>query len=586
MKLCSKIMTGVSLIWTCCLLLIWVAIELSHYFLPLLIALIVLSTLLTFWCIHFLIVKNFKKLSAELSEALAKNDFTQRLTETGPDEFVFLSKQFNKMLDILEAFHKKSITRSDEQIKKLQQSNIELKREIEEHKLIKNELISHKEHLIKLAHYDNLTSLPNRVFFNEMLNKTLKHASRHKNMMGILFIDIDRFKNINDALGYPKGDWVLQEIANRFSTVLRASDILARLGGDEFIILLNDIGHTKFASPVAEKLLQICSEPIKIEHHEFSLTASIGISIYPNDGISLEDLQRNADIAMYNSKHAGGGVFQYFTKKMNIEAHEHIKMEAALRRAISNNEFVLYYQPKLNLKDGSIESVEALIRWESSELGLVNPSQFIPLAEETGLIMQIGEWALREACRANKAWQTEGYQPICVAVNLSPKQFYHQDIAQLVVSVLDETGLDAKYLELEITETAVMDNVESTIKKLNDIKERGVRISVDDFGTGYTSINYLKKFPVNILKIDQSFIKNIPSNQNNTAITSAVIALAHILGMKVVAEGVETAEQLLYLADNNCDIVQGYYLSRPLPEQKIVLQFQKAEHLEILPFSP
>lgn len=490
----------------------------------------------------------------------------------------WLDKMVFKQMDKLYKSVNQSIVNhkaSDRRTRNLKQQNIRLKKEITEHKNIEKEFISHKDYLVKLAHYDNLTSLPNRVFFNEMLNKTISHASRHKKMMAILIIDLDRFKNINEEYGFAIGDSVLKEIASRFSTTLRSGDILARLGGDEFIILLNDIGHEKFASPVAEKILQCASQPIIVDGKEFSLTTSIGISIYPNDGVSLEDLQHNADIAMYNAKRAGSGVFQYYTKGMNREAHEHIQLEVSLRKAIHNNEFVLYYQPKLHLSDGSIAGVEALIRWENPELGFINPAEFIPLAEETGLILPIGEWALREACQTNKAWQTEGYQPISVAVNLSAKQFQHPDIAQLVKSILKETGLEAKYLELEITETAVMENVESAINKLNDIKNMGVKISIDDFGTGYTSISYLKKFPISLLKIDQSFIKDIPQNQNNTAITSAVIALAHTLGMEVIAEGVETAEQLQYLADNQCDTVQGYYLSRPLSESKIVLQFSK-----------
>jgi len=572
MKLRTKTGIGICLVWTGYLLLAWAGLKIFSNPIFTIVGVIV-PIIFTFWCLHTLLFKRLAELTTDITESVAKNEFTHRLKETGSDELVALSKEFNKILDVIDISNKKSAIQVDERIKELQQ-------EIAEHKSVEKELINHKEHLVKLAHYDNLTALPNRVFFNEMLNKTINHAKRHKKMMAILFIDLDRFKNINDALGHPVGDLVLKEIGDRFSTVLRAGDILARLGGDEFIILLNDIGHAKFASPVAEKLLQICSKPLNIEDHEFCMTASIGISIYPNDGASLEDLQRNADVAMYKAKRAGSGIFQYFTKEMNLTAHEHIQMEAALRKAISNNEFVLYYQPKLNLKDGNIIGVEALIRWESTEFGIMNPAQFIPLAEETGLIMQIGEWALREACRTNKAWQTEGYQPVCVAVNLSPKQFRHQDITQLVASILAETRLSPEYLELEITETAIMDNVESAINKLNDIKQIGVKISIDDFGTGYTSISYLKKFPISVLKIDQSFIKGIPENQNDTAITSAVIALAHSLDMKVVAEGVETPEQLQYLANHHCDIVQGYYLSRPLPKQKIILQFAKATDLE------
>jgi len=549
--------------------------EAIRYYLFTFIALGILFSLLMLWLLRILIIKRLERLDSDVAEISKNNELSRRVDESGKDELSSVSQEINHMLGIIEAAQLKLEHRVQERTHELQKTNIQLQQEIAERKSVEKELIIHKEHLVRLAHYDHLTSLPNRVFFNEMLTKTLSHAKRHKKTLAILFIDLDRFKTINDALGHRMGDLVLKEIANRFSTVLRAGDILARLGGDEFIILLNDIDHPKYASPVAEKILQLCSAPIKIESHEFVLTTSIGICTFPNDGTSLEDLLKNADMAMYKAKRAGGGIFHYYTKEMNLEAHEHIKLEASLRKAITHNEFILYYQPKLNLVDGLIEGVEALIRWESPELGLISPAKFIPLAEETGLIMQIGEWALREACRTNKSWQDEGYQPITVAVNLSPKQFRHQDLDQLVATILADTGLAPEFLELEITETAVMDDVEKAIGRLQEIKSMGVQISIDDFGTGYTSISYLKQFPVSVLKIDQSFIKGIPDNQNDVAITTAVIALAHSLDIKVVAEGVETSEQLQYLADNNCDMVQGYFLSPPLPEAKIKFQLIK-----------
>lgn len=545
------------------------------YYLIAFVILGIIFSILMIWLLRILIIKRLERLDSDVAEISDKNELSRRVDEKGNDELSSVSKQINNMLTIIEASHLKLEHRVKERTHELQKTNIQLQQEIAERKSVEKELIIHKEHLVRLAHYDGLTSLPNRVFFNEMLTKSLNHAKRHKKMFAILFIDLDRFKTINDALGHPMGDRVLKEIANRFTTVLRAGDVLSRLGGDEFIILLNDIDHPKFASPVAEKILKLCADSIKINTYEFFITTSIGISIFPNDGISLEDLLRNADMAMYKAKRAGGGIYQYYTKEMNQEAHEHIQLEAALRKAITNNEFILYYQPQLNLADGVITGVEALIRWEHPEVGMISPAKFIPLAEETGLIMQIGEWALREACRANKSWQDQGYQPISVAVNLSPKQFRHQDIDHLVAMILADTGLDPQYLELEITETAVMDNVETAISRLKDIKAMGVDIAIDDFGTGYTSISYLKQFPVSVLKIDQSFIKGIPNNANDLAITTAVIALAHSLDIKVVAEGVETSEQLQYLADHDCDIVQGYYLSRPLPEAKILLQLTK-----------
>lgn len=549
--------------------------EAISYYLVAFIGLGILFSILIIFLIRRLIVRRLECLDHQVADISAKNALSQRVDVSGNDELSSVSSQINAMMDIIQASHEQLEQRVEERTQELQKTNVQLQQEITERKSVEKELIIHKEHLVRLAHYDNLTALPNRVFFHEILNKAISHAARHQKSLAILFIDLDRFKNINDALGHPTGDIVLKEIASRFVEVLRSGDILARLGGDEFIVLLNDISQPKFVSPVAQKLLETCAVPVKTHSHEFFITASIGICIYPNDGTSLEDLLKNADMAMYKAKRSGGGVYQYFTQEMNLEAHEHIRLEAALRKAIANNEFVLHYQPKLNLNDGKITGVEALIRWDSPEHGMVSPAKFIPLAEETGLIMQIGEWALREACRTCKSWLDEGYDPIVVAVNLSPKQFRHQDIAQLVAQVLQSTQLDAKYLELEITETAVMDNVEAAINRLNDIQQMGVSISVDDFGTGYTSISYLKQFPVKVLKIDQSFIKGIPDSQNDIAITSAVIALAHSLSMKVVAEGVETVEQLQYLADHNCDMIQGYYISRPLPEKKIVLQFTK-----------
>jgi len=545
------------------------------YYLTTFVALAILFSLLMLWLLRVLIIKRLERLDREVADISEKNAINQRVDATGHDELSSVSSEINHMLDIIQASHEKLEQRVQERTQELQKTNIQLQQEITERKSVERELIVHKEHLVRLAHYDGLTSLPNRVFFNEILNKALNHAKRHNKVLAVLFIDLDRFKNINDALGHTTGDLVLKEMGLRFSSLLRAGDILARLGGDEYIILLNDIGHGKFAGPVAEKILNACAQPVKIDSHEFYITASIGICVYPDDGQSLEDLQRNADMAMYKAKRRGGGAYQYYTKEMDVTAREHIKLEAELRKAIQNKEFVLHYQPQLNLKTGTINRVEALIRWEHPELGMISPAKFIPLAEETGLILPIGEWALREACHTSKKWQEEGYDPITVAVNISPKQFRHQDIAQVIQEILQETHLDAKYLEVEITETAVMDDVETAINRLNSISAMGAKISVDDFGTGYTSISYLKQFPVSVLKIDQHFIKGIPNNQNDVAITSAVIALAHNLGLEVVAEGVETAEQMEYLSDHNCDLIQGYFLSRPLPASKIILQFTK-----------
>ena len=551
-------------------------IKAVDYYLTTFVVLGIIFTGLMVYLLRALIIKRLEKLDHEVADIGAKNAIQQRVDVSGNDELSSVSTEINNMLDIIQASHDQLENRVEERTQELKKTNIQLQNEINERKSVERELIIHKEHLVRLAHYDSLTSLPNRVFFNEILNKAINHAKRRDNYLGILFIDLDRFKNINDALGHTFGDLVLKEMGSRFNGILRTGDILARLGGDEFIILLNDIGNPKFAGPIAEKIINACAQPVKIESHEFFMTASVGISIYPDDGDSLEKLQKNADMAMYKAKRAGGGIYQYYSQEMDISAHEHIKLEASLRKAIQNKEFTLYLQPQMNLKTGKIKGVEALIRWEHPEHGLISPAKFIPLAEETGLIMPIGEWALHEACRLNKMWQDQGYEPITIAVNISPKQFRHQDVTQIVADALQSSGLHPKYLEVEITETAVMDNADIAISKLKSISEMGVKISVDDFGTGYTSINYLRQFPVSILKIDQTFVKGLPNNQNDVAITSAVIALAHNLGLEVVAEGVETVEQMQYLAEHNCDLIQGYFLSRPLPANKFVLQLAKS----------
>ncbi|HSW70344.1 MAG TPA: bifunctional diguanylate cyclase/phosphodiesterase [Gammaproteobacteria bacterium] len=422
-----------------------------------------------------------------------------------------------------------------------------------------------------MKNQDTLTKLPNRAFFNEVLNKALVHAKRHNKICAVLIIDIDAFKNANNTLGENFGNEVLNKIAQRLTQTLRTDDFVAHLEGDSFIVLLNDINKSKFASVVAEKILKNCSNPIK----DFSFTVSIGISIYPNDGLSMEDMLKNADAALYKAKNSGGNQYQFHTHEMDMEAREFIKLENELRLAIEKNELVLYYQPKLHIKKGSITGVEALLRWAHPELGILNPSQFISIAEDTGLIMKIGEWALREACKANKHWQNEGYEHFTVALNLSPKQFYHPDITKIIENVLKETGLNPKYLELEINESTVMNNTTNAKNQLDAIKSLGIQLSVDHFGVGYTSISHLKQFPVSTIKIDQNYIKGIPNNPDDSAITNAFIALAHNLGLEVVAEGVETAEQVQYLTLQNCDMVQGYFLSHPLPAEKIELQFKK-----------
>lgn len=509
--------------------------------------LLTLAFAMTYGLMYFFLIKRAEKL-----HSLIKNintDTTRSTSLEGSDELASIAKQVKSIHSI----KNHSAIKNGENGKSTQQ----------------------KQYLTQIAKYDTLTALPNRFVFNEILNKAISHARRRKKILAVLLVSLDSLKIINDKFGNKNSDQLLQEMGKRFSAVLRSEDIIAKLEENEFIILLNDISKPKFASAVAEKLLKASTQPVTINSHEFSVKSNIGICIYPNDGESLEELLKNLDLALYKAKHGGNNHYQFHTHEMDIEGHEYIQLEAALRQAISNNEFTLYYQPKLAIKKGSIISAEALIRWEHPEMGIINPEKFIPLAEETGMIQELGAWALREACKTNKHWQNEGYEHISVSLNLSPKQFHHPDIAKTISHILEETQLNPNYLELEITEKTVMDDTENALQILNNLKKVGVQIALDHFGTGHTSISHLKQFPISTLKIDQNFIKGIPNTPNDSAITSAIIALAHQLGFEVVAAGVETAEQVQYLASQHCDMVQGYYLSHPLTAESFALQLKK-----------
>lgn len=523
-----------------------------------------------------LIVNRIIKLKKQLLHVDFKSSAKQSLLPVdGYDEIADVIKEINRLISEFHEIHDDNEKKSASTINELQQKLSLLQKELLTIQANEKRQISSRECLTQLARYDALTTLPNRIFFNEILNKALSHAKRRDKILAILFINLDTFATLNNNLGHNVGDFVLKELANRFVHALRSEDIVAKLEGDEFIILLNDINKPKFASTVAEKILKACELPIKFENHEIHLTASIGICIFPNDGSSLETLFKCAELSLQKAKSEGGNRYQFYTQAMDVEAKEYIQLEGALRKALAEKQLTLYFQPKLHLKKGTLIGVEALIRWTHPELGIINPSKFIPLAEETNLIMQIGEWALREACKINKFWQDEGYEHLSIAVNISPKQFQHPHIVDIIESALKETGLHPSYLELEINESTIMTDMASAAQKLEAIKAIGVEISIDHFGLGYTSISQLKYLPITSIKIDQNFIKGIPLKPNDLAITSAIIALAHNLGLMVVAEGVETAEQVQYLANLNCDIIQGYFLSHPLPSQKIILQFRK-----------
>lgn len=421
-----------------------------------------------------------------------------------------------------------------------------------------------ERHIVHLAQHDFLTGLPNRMLLLDRLSQAIALARRDNRRVAVLFFDLDRFKNINDTLGHLIGDKFLKEVAARISGASRASDTISRLGGDEFVVMLTDIGSVEDVSMIAEKMLASVAGVCHIDGNDIEITTSIGISLFPDDGGDAEVLLKCADTAMYHAKQNGRNNFQFFTGEMNRRALERMAMESKLRQAIRRKEFLLYYQPQVDRASGRLIGAEALLRWNSPS-GLVGPSQFIEVAEETGLILQIGDWALREACRQIAAWRKEGLPEMPVSVNLSAVQFRQKSLVKQIKDALDEFGLEPSALELEITESAVMEDPESAIHMLLEIQAMGVKLALDDFGTGYSSLIYLKRLPIGKLKIDQTFVRHMTEDVDDAMIVSAIINLARNLDLRHIAEGVETQEQVDLLALYGCDEMQGYFYGRPMP---------------------
>jgi diguanylate cyclase (GGDEF)-like protein len=448
-----------------------------------------------------------------------------------------------------------------------------------------NALKRQEDRLRYLAYFDPLTNLPNRRSFTEQLNRILKRSQRRDARSALLFIDLDNFKRINDSIGHGRGDKLLVEIAKRLSLELRQEDAIsylaqndgeehdgsteiARLGGDEFTVVLSDVEGVASVEAVAKRILQQLSQPISLHSYNPVVTPSIGIALYPDDGADPDTLVRNADTAMYAAKAQGRSCYRFYNEKMNAQAVEHLKLEEELREAIANNHLALHYQPQVDSLTGRIVSVEALARWHHPIKGMISPGEFIPVAERTGLITDVGDWVLREAARQAAEWDAAKLEPFRISVNMSPLQFNQPNIAGMIADFLKDTGMKPERLELELTESAIMTDAEINIAKLRAIKEMGVAVAVDDFGTGYSSLNYLKRFPIDTLKIDQSFVADLPSSDGE-ALVDAILALARSLKLKVIAEGVETVEQMEYLIANHCDLLQGYYFSRPVPADEI-----------------
>jgi diguanylate cyclase (GGDEF)-like protein len=448
----------------------------------------------------------------------------------------------------------------EERTRKLATANASLREEIAERKRA-------EEQVNYLSYYDPLTNLPNQELFRAALTSALTIAQSNCRQLAMILFSIDRFKKFNDTLGHEVASQLLRVVAERLAACVRDGDVVARFDGDEFSLLLPHVCGAEDAMKIAQRTQEALKVPFELNGHTLYLTASFGISLYPEDGSDGQLLMQNASVALFRAKQQGGNTLQFYTADMNTKALERLRLENDLRCALEREEFLVYYQPLISSDTGRITGMEALVRWQHAERGLVSPAEFIPLAEETGLIVPIGEWVLRTACAQNKAWQDAGFDPLRVAVNFSARQFEQSNLSELIAQVLHDTELKACYLELELTESAVMKNAVLSVGILRELRGMGIHVSIDDFGTGYSSLSYLRRFPINKLKIDQSFVREINTNESDSEIVRAVIALAHSLKLKVVAEGVETDEQLAFLHLLKCDEMQGYLFSKPVPAQ-------------------
>ena len=514
------------------------------------------------------ILLRFQELSNDIRKIGEGKDLSVRLKRQNiDDELTDVSNEINGMLGALERsqlFLSKSESALKKAIEKLQDEVLEHEKTQEQIKYI--------------AYHDTLTGLPNRNLLNELLVHSITLAERNNKCMAVLFLNIDGFKMINDSKGHGMGDQILQEVAERLLKTLRKSDVIARHGGDEFIVIIEELDNCSGVELIANKIINCFQEPFHLENQDYFLTTSVGVAVYPADGQTPDMLIKNADIAMYKAKENGKNQYLFCTPVMKDVANETMELSTNLYRAIEKNEFELYYQPQLSCHNNQIMGVEALIRWRHPVMGLISPAKFIPIAEKTGLILPIGEWVLRTACQQNKKWQEQGLPKIRMGVNLSLRQFHNNDLLNLVESVLKETKLAPQYLELEITETIAMKEKSYIINTLNAFRQIGVSIAIDDFGTEYSSLSYLKHLPVDRLKVAMQFIRGIGIDHKDEALAKGIIVLAKSIGMNVIAEGVETKEQLEFLKNHNCDEIQGYYFFKPLIEAemtKLLITYNK-----------
>lgn len=436
---------------------------------------------------------------------------------------------------------------------------------------VAEERIAHAQRVEYMAFHDSLTDLPNRAFFNHLLTQSIQHSRRYGNRTALLFLDLDRFKAINDSLGHDAGDELLQQVSRRLIDTLRESDIVARLGGDEFVVLLPTVAEATQVAPVAEKILSTIGKPFSLAGHQFRISVSVGITLYPDDGEDEQTLIKNADIAMYAAKEAGKNNFQFYSSDLTTDSLERLALETSMRNALERGEFRLFYQAKRDMTTGKLSGMEALLRWDHPDLGLVQPMQFIPLAEENGLIVPIGRWVLQTACEQNVDWQKQGFPSLSMAVNLSARQFLDDNLIGDIKQALDGSGMPAELLELEITESMIMHDMQKTVDILTELKQMGIRIAIDDFGTGYSSLSTLNLFPLDTIKIDGSFIHDLSDEAGARGLTDAVIAVGKSLGLTLVAEGVESKEQEDFLRTHLCDQFQGFYINKPMPAEEFAV---------------
>lgn len=437
--------------------------------------------------------------------------------------------------------------------------------------------------ILQLAHYDTLTGLPNRSLFHDRLSQAISQSSRTGSSLAVLFLDLDRFKHVNDAFGHQIGDLLLQEVSRRLKSCVRATDTVARLGGDEFVVILNSLVKCSQAGSVASKIVSAMSHPFQLGGHELYSGVSVGVALFPTDGTDLDTLLKHADIAMYQAKESGRGTFKFFSPDHNEKMVQRMQLEQALRRAIEHQELFLDYQPQIDNATGTVTGVEALVRWNHPQLGLLLPGLFIDIAEDTGLIIPLGEWVLRTACHQARVWQKAGYRQLRMAVNISPRQFQQRGLMPMIDEILQETGCDPKALELELTETTLMDNPDEAAVLLKALKRRGISLAIDDFGTGYSSLSHLKHFPIDRLKIDRSFVNDLTRSPEDSAIVEAIIAMAHRLHLEAVAEGVEHSEQCAILHNWGCTTFQGFLFSHPLPAQEVTDLLASSQYKAAIP---